>query len=206
MKRLQQNALLVGLVALALGACSSTKNDMASQSTSPAPIAESAVSASSQSAEAGSSTRSDMASQTTSPPPIASEPMAPVTAGNQPADASTASAASSMPGGSAATAGTTSMPDQTGYTPSPATAAANSIVTLIEVVPRQQANMPGSDTSGSGTSGSGASGSTAAGGNDKVYRVTLHMDDGSTRVITQEVMPTFRAGDRVRLENGMVLR
>jgi hypothetical protein len=180
MKRLQQNALLVGLVALALGACSST--------------------------------RSDMASQSTSPPPMASEPAAPATASSQPADASTQPAASSMAGGTSmpgttpgATAGV-SMPDQTGYTPSPATAAANSIVTLIEVLPRQQANMPGSDTSGSSTSGSGAGGSTAAGGSDKVYRVTLHMDDGSTRVITQEVMPTFRAGDRVRLENGMVLR
>jgi hypothetical protein len=174
MKRLQQNAGLVGLVALALGACSST--------------------------------RSDMASQSASPPPMASEPAAPVTASSQPADASTQPAASSMAG--TATPGTSgiSMPDQTGYTPSPQTAAANSIVTLIEVLPRQQANVPGSDTSGSGTSGSGASGSTAAGGSDKVYRVTLHMDDGSTRVITQEVMPTFRAGDRVRLENGMVLR
>ncbi len=170
MKRLQLNALLVGLVALALGACSSTKNDMASQSTSPAPIAESAVSASSQSAEATSS-----------------------------------AVPGAMPSGSA-TASTTTMPDQTGYTPSTSTVAANSIVTLIEVVPRQQANVPGSDTSGSGTSGSGASGSTAAGGSDKVYRVTLHMDDGRTRVITPEIMPTFRAGDRVRLENGMVLR
>lgn len=84
---------------------------------------------------------------------------------------------------------------------------ANSIVTLIEVVPRQSANLPGSDSSGSSTSGSsGTSGSTAAGNSDKVYRVTLHMDDGSTRVVTQEIMPTFRAGDRVRLENGMIMR
>jgi hypothetical protein len=179
MKRLQQNALLVGLVALALGACSSTKNDMASQSTSP--------------------------------PPITSEPMAPATASTPAADSTMPGTSGSMPAGgmpstSGSTASTTSMPDQTGYTPSPATVAANSIVTLIEAVPRQQANVPGSDTSGSGTSGSGASGSTAAGSSDKVYRVTLHMDDGSTRVITQEIMPTFRAGDRVRLENGMVLR
>lgn len=188
MKRLQQNALLVGLVALALGACSST--------------------------------RSDMASQSASPPPMASEPVASGTASTMPADASTQPAASSMAGatgdmpGSAGTAGTaagTGMPDQSGYTPSPSAAAPNSIVTLIEVLPREQANIAGAPagagtTSGSSTSGSGASGSTAAGGSDKVYRVTLHMDDGSTRIVTQEVMPNFRAGDRVRLENGMVLR
>ncbi len=196
MKRLQQNALLVGLVALALGACSST--------------------------------RSDMASQSTSPPPMASEPVASGTASNMPADASTQPAASSMAGGTgdmpgtAGTAGTASgagMPDQSGYMPSPSAAAPNSIVTLIEVLPREQANIAGAPagagaTSGSSTSGSGAGGSTAAGAGgstaggarDKVYRVTLHMDDGSTRVVTQEVTPNFRAGDRVRLENGMVLR
>lgn len=183
MKRLQQNALLVGLVALALGACSST--------------------------------RSDMASQSTSPPPMASEPVASGTASTMPADASTQPAASSMAGatgdmpGSAGTAGTaagTGMPDQSGYTSSPSAAAPNSIVTLIEVLPREQANIAGVPAGAGATSGSGASGSTAAGGSDKVYRVTLHMDDGSTRIVTQEVMPNFRAGDRVRLENGMVLR
>lgn len=186
MKRLQQNALLVGLVALALGACSST--------------------------------RSDMASQSTSPPPMASEPVASGTASTMPADASTQPAASSMAGGSTApgttgdmpgSAGTagSGMPDQSGYTPSPSAAAPNSIVTLVEVLPREQASIAGAPaTSGSSTSGSGASGSTAAGGSDKVYRVTLHMDDGSTRIITQEAMPNFRAGDRVRLENGMIQR
>jgi outer membrane lipoprotein SlyB len=32
------------------------------------------------------------------------------------------------------------------------------------------------------------------------------MDDGSTRVITQEWAPSFRSGDRVRVEKGMIQR
>jgi outer membrane lipoprotein SlyB len=37
---------------------------------------------------------------------------------------------------------------------------------------------------------------------DRVYRITLRMDDGSTRIVTQETTPDFRAGDRVNLASG----
>jgi outer membrane lipoprotein SlyB len=176
MKRLQLHALLVALVALALGACSSTKSDMANQA---------------------SSTRTETSTTTTDTAALPATPAMP-----SPDSSVTGSAGSNAMPATAATGN--SMPDQTGYTPSPAMANANSVVTLIEAMPRQNANA--GDMTGSGTSGSSGSGSTAGGANDKVYRVTLHMDDGSTRIITQEVAPTYRAGDRVRLENGMVMR
>jgi outer membrane lipoprotein SlyB len=37
-----------------------------------------------------------------------------------------------------------------------------------------------------------------------VYRITLRMDDGSTRVVTQETTPDFRSGDRVNLTGGAI--
>jgi outer membrane lipoprotein SlyB len=53
---------------------------------------------------------------------------------------------------------------------------------------------------GSGTAGSTGSGSDS----DRVYRITLHMDDGSTQVVTQETTPDFRTGDRVNLAGGAI--
>jgi hypothetical protein len=74
--------------------------------------------------------------------------------------------------------------------------APNAIVMSIEPMPRQGA------VGGSGTAG--ATGSST--GEDKVYRVTLPMDDGTTRVVTQEKAPTFRTGDRVNMMDGMISR
>ncbi len=55
-----------------------------------------------------------------------------------------------------------------------------------------------------GSSGSGATGSSMA--SDRVYRITLRMDDGSTQVVTQETTPDFRSGDRVSLNSGVIGR
>jgi len=38
----------------------------------------------------------------------------------------------------------------------------------------------------------------------RVYRITLHMDDGSTRVVTMDATPDFRSGDRVNLSGGAI--
>jgi outer membrane lipoprotein SlyB len=37
-----------------------------------------------------------------------------------------------------------------------------------------------------------------------MYRITLRMDDGTTRVITQDKMPAFRTGDRVSMTGGVI--
>ena len=78
-------------------------------------------------------------------------------------------------------------------------AAPNSRVTLIETVPRSPSS---SDTAGS----SGSSGATGSSGADSVYRITVLMDDGATRVITQDWAPSFRSGDRVRVTDGAIQR
>jgi hypothetical protein len=78
-------------------------------------------------------------------------------------------------------------------------AAPNAVVTVIEVVPRPS-SMGGSAVGGSGTAGTTGSPT----GEDKVYRITLHMDDGTTRVVTQEKAPTFRNGDRVNMMGGII--
>jgi hypothetical protein len=74
----------------------------------------------------------------------------------------------------------------------------NSRVTLIETVPRQT-----SAADAAGSSGSGATGSSGA---DNVYRITVVTDEGATQVITQDWAPTFRNGDRVRLQDGAIQR
>jgi hypothetical protein len=108
-------------------------------------------------------------------------------------------------GGMAGTGSTATSPQaaQTQPAPSDATsqqgAAPNAVVTVIEVVPRPS-SMGGSAVGGSGTAG--VTGSST--GEDKVYRITLHMDDGTTHIVTQEKAPTFRNGDRVNMTGGII--
>ncbi|MES2129132.1 MAG: hypothetical protein V4463_17840 [Pseudomonadota bacterium] len=77
-------------------------------------------------------------------------------------------------------------------TMSPAAALPNASVTLIEVLPV--------DTSmgSSGTAG------TSSGTMPAKTRVTLRMDDGSTRSIMLDATPSYKAGDRVNVTNDVV--
>lgn len=78
----------------------------------------------------------------------------------------------------------------------------NAIVTEIIVVPRQgRAGATGSVTGGDAPVGGSISKPT-----DRLYRVTLRMDDGSTKVITLETKPHFHSGDRVNLTDGVIHR
>jgi hypothetical protein len=74
----------------------------------------------------------------------------------------------------------------------------NSTVTSIEVVQRQPAT-------GSSAVGSSGAGTTASAG-ERIYRITLRMDDGQSAVITQDWAPSFSTGDRVRMSSGAILR
>jgi hypothetical protein len=74
-------------------------------------------------------------------------------------------------------------------------------VTSIEPISRQDA--------GIGVGGSVAA--AAAGGStsttsDRVYRVTVRGDDGSSRSVNVEMMPDYKVGDRVMYSNGMLTR
>jgi outer membrane lipoprotein SlyB len=76
------------------------------------------------------------------------------------------------------------------------------VVLLIESVPKQAG-------SAAGAAAAGAVGSSGAAGTSSMevqsYRVTLRMDDGTTRVITQDKAPNFRSGDRVNMQDGMII-
>jgi len=54
--------------------------------------------------------------------------------------------------------------------------------------------------------GVGVMGAAAAGGmpTDKVYRVTVRLDDGSTQMVVLESSPSYKIGDRIRYSNGSV--
>lgn len=73
----------------------------------------------------------------------------------------------------------------------------NAVVVIIEPMSRSAA-MAGS--SQGGTTGSSSTGSP----DDMVHKVTVRMDDGSTRTIVQDMAPTFKSGDRVHVMNNMI--
>jgi outer membrane lipoprotein SlyB len=78
-------------------------------------------------------------------------------------------------------------------------------VAAIEVVPRQSASSSGAGSVGAAAVGGSGGSSSSGTGSDRVYRITLHMDDGSTQVVTQETTPDFRTGDRVNLSGGAIV-
>jgi outer membrane lipoprotein SlyB len=85
------------------------------------------------------------------------------------------------------------------------------VVQSIESVPRAQAGTMDTWSSGSqsDTASAGASGTTGSTGSaagDMAYRITLRLDDGTTRVMTQAAPPAFQIGDRVRMSGGMLQR
>jgi outer membrane lipoprotein SlyB len=87
---------------------------------------------------------------------------------------------------------------------SAASTAANATVAAIEVVPRSTSAATEGDSAAMGSSAGGSTGS--ASGDQHIYRVTLRMDDGSTQVVTQQMTPDFRTGDRVSLMGGAIQR
>ena len=41
--------------------------------------------------------------------------------------------------------------------------------------------------------------------NEQVYRITVRMDNGAIQTLAQQNPPQVAAGDRVRLENGVIV-
>lgn len=178
MKRIEQSVLLAGLLAFGLAAC--TTDRMRSGDTASTTATESATGISYGTPATGAAAT-----------------------GQSTTMGGTGTASTATGTGTGTATGTSEIPSATGTTstdPQSAAIVPNSVVTMIEVVPRQ------GDATGAGTLAGAAVGGTAAGTSDRVYRVTLRMDDGSTRVVTQEWAPTFRSGDRVNLSGGEIQR
>ena len=105
------------------------------------------------------------------------------------------------------------------------------VVQAIDVIPREQAAGLGLGTVAGAVvggvlgsqvgSGSGRKAATVAGAvgggiighqmeqnaanSGQVYRVAVRMDNGSTQTLAQEVQPGVQVGDRVRLDNGVIV-
>ena len=86
--------------------------------------------------------------------------------------------------------------DQSGMNISSATV--QSIVTVPRGMDQVSADMQ------AGTSGTAGSTSGAAG--NMLYRVTLRLDDGTTRTFMQNTQPVFQIGDRVSVQKGVMQR
>lgn len=200
MKRKTQSVLLASLLTVALAACTTDRmggSDTASTA-SPDPTTSAAYGSTSSTGSSGS-TASTATSGTGADTGAASTSGS--TASGSPD--TMASGATGSTGAMDAGTATTTDPQSTGSQASTAGAmgaAPNSVVTMIEVVPRS-----GAATGAGSMAGAAVGGSTAASG-DRVYRITLRMDDGSTRVVTQESAPSFRSGDRVHLSGGEIQR
>jgi len=121
----------------------------------------------------------------------------------------------------ASTIPTTTTSSTTGY----------GVVQAIDVIPREQATGLGLGTVagavvggvlgnqvGSGTGRTAATVAGAAAGGmvghqmeqrrasaGQVYRVAVRMDNGSVQTLAQEVAPGVQVGDRVRLDNGVIV-
>ena len=86
--------------------------------------------------------------------------------------------------------------DQSGMNISSATV--QSIVTVPRGMDQGSADMQ------AGTSGT--SGSTSGAADNMLYRVTLRLDDGTTRTFMQNTQPVFQIGDRVSVQKGVMQR
>lgn len=86
--------------------------------------------------------------------------------------------------------------DQSGMNISSAT------VQSIETVPRGMDQ--GSADMQAGTSGT--AGSTSGAADNMLYRVTLRLDDGTTRTFMQNTQPVFQIGERVSVQKGVMQR
>lgn len=117
--------------------------------------------------------------------------------------AGTAMGSSSGQAGTASGSASTAATDQASQSGAMASTP-NSTVTNIEVIPRQ------SDAAGTGAgtvAGAAVGGATGTSVTpDRVYRITLRMDDGTVETITQESTPAFRTGDRVRMSGNAIVR
>lgn len=79
---------------------------------------------------------------------------------------------------------------------------ASATVQSIEPMARGMDQASGEAQMGS----SGTAGTTAGSAGNTMYRVTLRLDDGSTRAIMQNSAPTYQTDDRVKMVNGLVQR
>ncbi|WP_353400429.1 hypothetical protein [Duganella hordei] len=103
---------------------------------------------------------------------------------------------------SMAGSGTASTGSSYGSGAQPATSTSSSAQTSYGVV--QAIDQMQRQDVGVGAVGAAAAGGSAGLPTDKVYRVTVRMDDGTSQMVVVDSMPSYKIGDRVRYNNGML--
>lgn len=186
MKQKHQSICLAGLLALAVGlsACSSWRGGTGSSGTSGS------------AGETGSSGTATGTSNSGGMPGTGGG------TGSSGSSGSAGTAGSSSGYDSASASGSTGMMQNQG--PSATPMSPNATVASIEVMPRSSSSATEGNAGVSAAAGSSTGGATGSSSADRIYRVTLRMDDGSTQVVTQQTTPDFRTGDRVSLAGGMI--
>lgn len=186
--RAKATTILAGMLCMFLGACNSTdpnsstasrSGDSYSNSVSTARSSGSAGNTSSTASTGGMDSMGSNAA--TSGSTVGNGTGSTDMSGSADTRASAANNATSMDG------------SQSGVTIASAT------VQSIENVPR------GVDRS-SGETQSGSSGTAGTTSGSMAYRVTLRLDDGTTRAIMQNSQPSYQIGDRVKVVNGLLQR
>ena len=175
----KKNIWMTGLLVLTLSACSSDSTRSSSTDTGSSTGNTGSNMSGSASAfvpNTTSSTAASGSSGTTSPP----------------------SSSSSMSNSGSSGTADTSDTGSTGAAGSPPATPQISYGTVqaIEPVMRQDV--------GVGAVGAAAAGGSMGSPTDKVYRVTVKMDDGSSQMVVVDAMPSYKTGDRVRYSNGIL--
>lgn len=75
-------------------------------------------------------------------------------------------------------------------------------VQSIDAVPRGMDQSSGDIQAGT----SGTAGTTSGATGSMMYRITLRLDDGTTRTFVQHTQPDFQIGDRVSVQRGVMQR
>lgn len=196
--RAKTTSALAGLLCMLLSACSSTGSDGMSMNRSGENYGSTAGSG--QSGTSGSGGSSDTSSMGASGASGASG-----TSGTSGSGSISAAGRSDM-GSTGTSTGSSDSRTSTANNASsmdgskPGASIASATVQSIEPVPRGTDQGSGEMQSGS----SGTAGNTAGSSGNTMYRVTLRLDDGSTRAIMQGSQPTYQIGDRVKMSNGQV--
>ncbi|NRR33265.1 hypothetical protein HSX11_24120 [Oxalobacteraceae bacterium] len=117
--------------------------------------------------------------------------------GSGTAGSASGSSYSGSDSGATATGGSGSL-SSAGNPGASSTQVAYGTVQSVEALTRQDA--------GTGTLGAMAAGGSIGSPNERVYRISVSMDDGSRQTVILDSMPNFKAGDRVRYSNGELQR
>lgn len=172
MKLAKHQRWLAGAVCLALAACS----NMDSNRSSSSGMASDSTS--------GSGSANSMAGTASSPGSASGAMNSGSTTGSNYQSSNPGGTSSAMASSDTSTPSTSSSTAQTSY----------GTVQSIDSMQRQDV--------GVGTLGAAAAGGSMGSPTDRVYRVSVRMDDGTTQTVVVDNKPSYKNGDRVRYSNG----